>query len=362
MTRARYARASLVVGTTVVLCAAGVAGIAFASSSSDAGREYCAVLPESVGLYEGNPVTRMGVEIGTIRAIRPVAGNAEVRFEVADGVAVPSDVTAVTRSKSLLADRSLELVGELHDGDTWPSEVCIPRERTYTPKSISEVVGSTADFLAELTPENSELSIEALIEGMDNAFAGQGVEVNELVNHAASAMRNPDPFVADIGATIEAMAPLSERGLQDWPTIRSLVTQLPSIASAGIELWDGTDDVAYGIGYLVATLNEVHGRYGDEIWPAMRGPGVDAIALAASRADEIGDVMSALPVFADFVAAQAQEPTFLSFDYRPPLVEIDGVAADVLCAVPGTCIERDTGAAIPATSLLTGITELGGRP
>ena len=357
----KLSRSGVLAALVVVALGVGVAGIGAAVAStvaSDASTdEFCAVLPDSIGLYEGNPVTRMGVEIGKIGSIRPTGDTVEVVFALDDTTRIPGDVAAVTRSKSLLADRSLELVGGTSDGPPLEQGTCIPKERAFTPKSISQVVGSVADFLEALTPEGSDQSIESVISGLDAALEGQGPEANSMLTHAGSAMESPDQFVADIGSSIQNMAPLADRSLEQWQSITSLISQLPAITSAGIELWDGTDDVAYGIGWLVATLNEVQTRYGGDIWPFLKGPAVDAISLAASRVDDISNVLSALPALATFVTAQSQKSASLSLDYTPPQVAVQGIAADLLCSPPiggpgTTCTGSGDHVLVPALTVL----------
>ena len=43
---------------------------------------YCAMMPDSVGLYVGNPVTQMGFKIGEVSAITPALRNVRVDFKV----------------------------------------------------------------------------------------------------------------------------------------------------------------------------------------------------------------------------------------------------------------------------------------
>ena len=62
---------------------------------------YCAIMPDSVGLYVDNPVTQMGYPIGKIAAITPQAMSVRVDFTVEHGRVLPEDVRAVSRSASM---------------------------------------------------------------------------------------------------------------------------------------------------------------------------------------------------------------------------------------------------------------------
>src|SRR5262245_53860100 len=64
--------------------------------------DYCATMPDAVGLYIGNPVTQMGYKVGEVRTITPAAGSVRVDFKVNEDRPLPADVRAVTRSPSIL--------------------------------------------------------------------------------------------------------------------------------------------------------------------------------------------------------------------------------------------------------------------
>ena len=74
----------------VALTAAAVAtsGASCTSHQSRQGAAFCAIMPDSVGLYEGNPVTQMGYQIGTVTTITPAARDVRVEFNLADARSV----------------------------------------------------------------------------------------------------------------------------------------------------------------------------------------------------------------------------------------------------------------------------------
>lgn len=328
-------RVAATVVTVSVLCgtaAAGIGGAAAAQSDASRpgkGETYCAQMPDSVGLYVGNPVTQMGFEIGTVDSIVERGDRVDVTFTTSVDRAFPADVQAVTRSKSILADRSLELVGNLNSGPALAPGTCIPLQQSHTPRTISEIVGSAADFLGELSPEGSETTVAGAVAGLAESLRGEGENARDLVTNAAEAMEDPDRMVADLGSAVAAMAPLTEQTLADWGAINSLATQLPDIATAGIDLFPGTIDVCVGIGWLVATLYDVQTRYGDEIWPFMHGPVAQAISLAAGRAGDLSGLVGAVPSFAAVLQQQSTRPGGLTVRFTPPSVTLgDGTAID----------------------------------
>ncbi|WP_068270100.1 MlaD family protein [Aldersonia kunmingensis] len=289
---------------------------------------YCAQMPDAVGLYAGNPVTQMGFEVGTIDSITEKGDRVEVTFSTSVGRMFPADVKAVTRSKSILADRTLELVGNHTSGPVLQPGSCIPLEQSFTPKTISEVVGSAADFLKALSPDGSD-TVAGAIAGVAAALQGQGEPARAVMLSATGAMENPDTLVADIGTAIGAMAPLNEQALADWGAITSIAQQLPEIATAGIDLFPGTIDVCVGIGWLVAVLYDIQTRYGADIWPFVHGQVAQAISLAAGRAGDLSGLVGSLPSFTAALGEQSRQPSGLTMHYTPPTVTLgDGSGID----------------------------------
>lgn len=319
-----------VIAVTSVLAVAvtGAAGYAVAGSMSPTTQSFCADMPDAIGLYEGNAVTQMGYNVGTVDHVVPDGDHVKVEFTLDAGREYPADVKAITRSKSLLADRSLELVGNYQTGPTLAAGTCIPKDRTFTPKSISEIAGSAADFISAMTPSDGSLGMQRSVKGMDDALRGNGANAHAMMNHAAAAMTSPDELIADIGSTIQNMAPLTDEALQRWSTLRSILDQMPSVVEVGGPLFDSVHDVGMGIGWLVATLYDIQSNYGDLIWPLMNGGVADVIHLAATRSKDIASLLDAIPSVAALMRQQGAGGTGLAMTYQPPNVLVDALAAE----------------------------------
>ncbi|MEV5651941.1 MlaD family protein [Nocardia sp. NPDC052254] len=349
------------IGVGGVVALALVAGVGFTVVDPDGAPShsgFCAQMPDAVGLYPGNPVTQMGLPVGRVDRIQPRGDHVEVTFALDGGRRFPADVRAVTRSKSILADRSVELVGNYHSGPELTAGQCIPVQRSFTPKSISEIAGSAADFIDALSPDDSRDSFEKAVDGFEQALRGQGGNARSMMVHASAAAASPDRLTADIGSIIENMAPLTDEALQRWPAIQAILDRMPEVVDAGIDLWPGVVDVCVGVGWLVNLLHDIQTNYGGDIWPLLQGPVVDAIHLAASRSKDIANLLESIPSVATMLRQQSANDGGLSIDYRPPTVRIDSPTGPELCdavnraAAPGSCATADGHLEVPATGLL----------
>ncbi|MFI9411384.1 MlaD family protein [Nocardia gamkensis] len=320
--------ATTVIATATIVRHSGTAD-AEGAEPADGGEGYCVDMPDAIGLYPGNPVTQMGFRVGAVSAVQQRGDHVRIEFELDGGRRYPADVQVVTRSKSLLADRSLELVGNYTAGPSLRPGDCVPRERAHTPKSISEIAGSAADFIDALSAAGDD-SVQGSIAGLNTALDGTSAAMNSMLSHAAAAASSPDQVTADIGAAIMNMAPLTQDALRDWDRISSILDRMPQIAAQGTELFGYVARFDRGIGWLVAVIYDIQRRYGDQLWPLMHGPVADVISLAATRAPDLAQLYGSIPAVVTAVNYQQQSGGGISLPYRPPSVPIDPAVCDLL--------------------------------
>ncbi|WP_245718144.1 MlaD family protein [Nocardia miyunensis] len=347
--------------SAAVVAIAASSAVGYAASTdgggSGGGSGFCADMPDAIGLYPGNPVTQMGYKVGKVDSVHPAGDHVRVTFTLDAGRAYPADVKAVTRSKSLLADRSLELVGNYTSGPKLAAGQCVPTSRSFAPKSISQIAGSAADFIDAMSPNDHKKSFQEAVDGFDKAMHGNGELADEMMQHAAQAMQSPNQFVADIGSIIHNMAPMSDEALRKWSTIQSILDQAPAISADGADLWPGTEKLAYGIGFTVATLYMIQRDYGSDLWPLMDGPVTDAIHLAATHSKDLAGLVDSIPSVASVLRQQSQSPGGLAVAYRPPTVQVNAPNAGQMCDVlnqmtAGSCTNAGGRVQVPALRLL----------
>ncbi len=140
------------------------------------------------------------------------AGNTNVRvvFSVTERRQLPADVKAVIRSPSILADRSLELVGGNYSGG--PPQLtpggCVPLERSVSPKTVSEVIGSANTFLAAINPDGST-NIKDTVQGLDRLTHNNGAAAGRLLTTTSALLDSPDQSISDIGSIVENLSELT---------------------------------------------------------------------------------------------------------------------------------------------------------
>lgn len=129
-------------------------------------------------------------------------------FTVTENRSLPADVKAVIRSPSIVADRSLELVGNHRSGPKLEPNGCVPLQRSMSPKSLSEVIGSADTFLKAINPDGSS-NIGDTIAGVNRLAQGNGARTGALVTKVSALVDNPDRAIGDIGSIVQNLAELT---------------------------------------------------------------------------------------------------------------------------------------------------------
>lgn len=301
---------------------------------------YCAILPDSVGLYADNPVTQMGYRIGKVTTITPGALDVRVDFTVTERRPFPHDVKAIIRSTSILADRSLELVGNYEAGPQLRAGECIPLQRSSTPKSLSEVIGSATDFINAVNPAGST-NVGDIVRGLDQAIHNNGVGVNTLLTTASVVLDSPDQAINDIGSIITNIGQLTSvlaelRGPLKG-VLHDAVQTMPYIDEAS----EGGRRIVEGVSWVTPMVADLEVNLGQEIQFTLDQTGV-ALRKLSEHAPRTANLLNPVPWWINTVANHFNNRPISTLRYRPPLYRIhtpDGVA---LCnimnaSMPGSC-------------------------
>ena len=171
-----------------------------------------AYFTSTTGLYVGDDVRVVGVDVGRVTAIAPQGDRMRVELKLAREVPVAEDAKAVIVAQSLVSARFVQLTPAVTDGaDALNDGAEIPLDRTAVPvewDQIKEQLGRAADALG---PDGDDRGPAAdFLDGAGSALAGNGEALGRSVTELSEAMSTLDEGGADLFGTI--------RGLQTFTT------------------------------------------------------------------------------------------------------------------------------------------------
>lgn len=310
------------------------------TSTKSQAADYCAMMPDSVGLYVDNPVTHLGYPIGKIAAITPSAQSVRVEFKIDDGRSIPADAKAVTRSTSILADRALELVGDFAEGEHLSPGGCIPLGRSLTPKSLSEVIGASANFINSINPVGSE-NVRDLVHGADEASRNQGLNANRLLTTTSLVVDSPDQAIGDLGSITRNLNQLTTMLVDLEPTLNGVFDDAAhSVAREVADTLKASSDTFEGIIPLIEAAAAIEKELGPQIQQLLDAMSV-VLRKASPRAPFYASLLNVAPRVINGLINLANNHDF-TLHYRPPLYRIrtpDGVLqCNIMNAsMPGSC-------------------------
>lgn len=302
--------------------------------------DYCAILPDSVGLYVGNPVTQMGYPIGEVKTITPDVLDVRVDFTVTEARQFPDDVKAIIRSTSILADRSLELVGNYEAGAQLRSGECVPLSRSATPKSLSEVIGSATTFVNTINPQGST-NIGDVVRGIDQSMHDNGIGANELLTTTSAVLDNPDQAINDIGSIITNLAHLTSVLKDIRGPLKEIMYDAVQTMPYVDEASEGGRRIVEGVTWVTPLVEDLEVNLGQEIQFTLDATGV-AVRKLSEHAPRTANLLNPVPWWINTLANHLNDRPINSLRYRPPLYRVrtpDGVATCNImnASMPGSC-------------------------
>lgn len=338
MTRSTLRRAAVAAALSLIVV--GGTSSCGTSAHSHAVGHYCATLPDSVGLYVGNPVTQMGYPIGTIDTITPSDLSVRVEFTITADRTLPHDAKAVVRSTSILADRALELIGNYHGGPKLTAGQCIALTRSLTPKSLSEVIGSANTFVNGITPEGSG-NISAAITQLNQSIHSNGSGINQILTTSSRLLNNPDGPISDMNAIVRNLNTLTGALVAMRDPVKQILNDAVTTSPDIVDAVSGAHLMVEPLSKLIVAVSDLETHAGDELQLTLNSV-ADAMRILSPHAAGLATLLDPIPWWINTAANHVNNREFRLLSLRPPLYRIrtpDGVAACNIMnmSAPGTC-------------------------
>ncbi|MGH3723985.1 MAG: MlaD family protein [Mycobacterium sp.] len=306
-------------------------------------RSLCANFRDGAGLYKGNKVLLLGVEIGTVTAVTNEPDHVQVDFEIPNDMELPADVGAASYSQSVITNRSIELTRSWSEGPKFAGSQCISLENTRTPATVTEsfsAIGELADTLMQAEPGQDPANspgVQALnktLKGAARSLDGMGPGFKEMLNNLTTMVGDPYKADADFRQLFENSAIVTSNWLQYWNQFAGLVKSLPDTARliAGI-----SDNFASTLDYLTTilpTLNGMVQRAAGRLYKNVFDKLVPWIRdILNAYTPHILTFFSTLPPMINWLADDIYLPNTKTHNvtYVPPSVSISPEQASAIC-------------------------------
>ncbi|OBK44568.1 MlaD family protein [Mycobacterium sp. 1081908.1] len=335
-------------------------------------RAMCAEFTDAVGLYPGNKVALLGIEVGSTTAIVNKRDHVEVDFTVPTDLDLPADVGAVTYSQSIVTDRHIELTKPYTSGPKFTGPGCIKLKSTKTPISVSETfsaIGKLADTIMgpqpgqDLSRAPGVQAINDSVRAFSRSLDGTGPALNQTLGNLVTMLADPYKADADYRQLFENSEILSSDFLKNWNSFASVIQTLPATTQLIEGLSDNFGAALSHMSHLLPILVEALNRWGPRLYQKL-DKGITWLRDMLNRhTPAILAMINSWPQFSHWIS-DIYEPAWGTHNvtYIPPQVAISPSQAGAICEglrqrnVPGAAAACASGATSDPVTL--GLTDL----
>ncbi|MBF6213634.1 MCE family protein [Nocardia puris] len=267
--------------TVAKACVLGAAALAVGS---------CSLLPSSVenafggatkitadfeniaGIYEGNPITVLGLQVGRVDKIVPKGTLVEVHMTVDSGVKIPREAEAAIISPSIVTDRHIELTPVYTEGETMPSGTHLPKARTRTPVELDTMIKTIDQFSAALAPSEEfegigPLSGRVLYPMLD----GNGEKLRDTLNALSGALKVGVDNKDAISNIIIKLNELTTMLAENDQSVRDFSNRMTQLSGLLAEQAPGLQATLDQLNDFLANTSGTLGQYEGELASTLAG-------------------------------------------------------------------------------------------
>lgn len=244
----------------VLIVVAIIAGVSLAGGSSQ--KILYADFPQTIGLYEGNAVDIMGVQVGNIQKLQ-VEGNKNggsfVRATITyDGkYKLPADVHAVLMTPSVVSDRYIQLQPAYTGGAVLADDAKLGLDRTAIPLEYDDIFRNLDQLNQALGPQgaNKHGALSQLIKVSNENLQGNGARLNSALKNFAEAISTLSGNRGNLFSTVQHLQQFTTTLASDDGGVRALNRNLVMVGS---QLNNERHDLSAALSNLSGALNLVN--------------------------------------------------------------------------------------------------------
>lgn len=258
---------------------------------------------DAVGLYTGNGVSVLGMDVGKVTDITPKGGYVEVTLAIDAGVDIPADAEAVTVSSSVLTDRHVELTPAYTGGAKLKSGDVLSLDRTRTPVEFERTLAMMHKLGSALRgDDHNQGPLGEFVTLGSQITVGNGPDIKATLGKLSQALQVGSDKGAhskkSIQAIIAGVAELSEAASRNDAALRefgSYVHRLSDILAAE-NLGAGTTGAK--VNRLLAETSRLLEGNQDRLREAFSGARTVATTLTDNERD-LREILDVGPLFVD---------------------------------------------------------------
>ncbi|MGO4614164.1 virulence factor Mce family protein [Nocardia sp. 2YAB30] len=208
-----------------------------------------AYFPSTSGLYKGDDVRVLGVQVGRIDSIEPGSDRVKVKMTLDRGIDIPADARAVIISPSLVSARFIQLAPAYTGGPKMKDGSEIPIEHTAVPVEWDDIKAELSKLATTLGPvgDDAQGSFGRFINTAADNLDGNGQKFRDTLHELSATLNTLSDKRTDLFGTIrnlqkfvEVLSASNEQIVQFGGRLASVSSVLAGVSS---DLGAGLDNL-----------------------------------------------------------------------------------------------------------------------
>ena len=247
----------LLYATVIALVAMLVGGVYVLSSQAN-NRTVVGYFTSAVGLYPGDQVRILGVQVGSIGTIEPRPSDVKITMSVSKDAKVPKDARAVIISPNLVSARFIQLTPAYTGGAVLPDGGSIDLARTAVPVEWDEVKQALTQLAVQLGPTTGSMQgpLVAAINQTADTLDGKGQSFHNALRELSQVAGQLGDSRSDIFGTVKNLQVL----VNALSASNEQIVQFAgNVASVSQVLADSSRHLDNTLGTLNQALSDIRG-------------------------------------------------------------------------------------------------------
>ena len=244
--------------TIVVALVAMLVGGVYVLSSQANNRTVVGYFTSAVGLYPGDQVRILGVQVGSIGTIEPRPSDVKITMSVSKDAKVPKDARAVIISPNLVSARFIQLTPAYTGGAVLPDGGSIDLARTAVPVEWDEVKQALTQLAVQLGPTTGSMQgpLVAAINQTADTLDGKGQSFHNALRELSQVAGRLGDSRSDIFGTVKNLQVL----VNALSASNEQIVQFAgNVASVSQVLADSSRHLDNTLGTLNQALSDIRG-------------------------------------------------------------------------------------------------------
>lgn len=219
------------------------------------------------GVYAGDTVRVLGVEVGRIANISPEDGHSTVTMKVDADVAIPEDANALLVAQSLVAERFIQLTPVHSDGPQMEDGGTIPADRTAVPVEWDGIKEQLLTLSSALGPtaEDPDGALSGFVDSADAVLDGNGTAIRTTLNELSHTMSVLSGGREDLFTTLRNLQLFVSALSSSEEQIVSFGGKLASVSQVLADQTNEIDSALKDLDLAVTDINRFLDKNGDRV-------------------------------------------------------------------------------------------------